>query len=263
MKKIVSIVLCALMLAAMLCGCATENNKGKLVLGTSADYPPFEFHMLDENGKDVIVGIDVSVAQKIAEDMGLELEIVDISFDNLLTAMEKGECDIVIAAMETDAERDQVADFSDPYYTDQPPMILVKASAVDQFTSLDSFNGLVVGAQTGTTKEDIVLSDMPGAELLSLATVTDLVNNLVYDKCSALVLDGAVALQYAASNPNLVVCKAVSLGEAYPYRVAVKEGDPKGLLESINKTLAQITKDGTIDQYIADADAKSANALEG
>lgn len=263
MKKIISIALCALMLAAMLCGCTGSSNEGKLVLGTSADYPPFEFHMLDENGKDVIVGIDVSVAQKIAEDMGVELEIVDISFDNLLTAMDKGECDIVIAAMEQDAERDLVADFSEPYYTDLPPMVLVKADAVDQFTGLDSFAGLTVGAQTGTTKEDIVVNDMTGAELLSLATVTDLVNNLVYDKCSALVLDGAVALQYAESNPDLVVCKAVSLGEAYPYRVAVKEGDPQGLLESINKTLAQITADGTIDQYIEDADANSANALVG
>ena len=264
MKKIIAIALTALMLAAMLCGCATNSTKGKLVLGTSADYPPFEFHMLDENGKDVIVGIDVSVAQKIAEDMGLELEIVDISFDNLLTAMDKGQCDIVIAAMEQDAERDLVADFSDPYYTDLPPMILVKADAVDQFTGMDSFSGLTVGAQTGTTKEDIVLNDLTGAELLSLATVNDLVNNLVYDKCAAVVLDGAVALQYAASNTDLVVCEAVALGEAAePYRVAVKEGDPQGLLESINKTIAQITSDGTMNQYIADAETNSANALEG
>ena len=263
MKKIIAIALCALMLAAVLCGCTAGSTKGKLVLGTSADYPPFEFHMLDENGKDVIVGIDVSVAQAIAADMGLELEIVDISFDNLLTAMDKGQCDIVIAAMEQDAERDLVADFSEPYYTDLPPMVLVKADAVDQFTSLESFAGLKVGAQTGTTKEDIVIDDMPGAELLGLPTVTDLINNLVYDKCSAVVLDGAVALQYAASNPDLVVCTAISLGEAYPYRVAVKEGDPKGLLESINKTLAKITADGSIDKYIADAEANSANALEG
>ena len=111
MKKIIAIALSALMLAAVLCGCTANTTKGKLVLGTSADYPPFEFHMLDENGKDVIVGIDVSVAQKIAEDMGLELEIVDISFDNLLTAMDKGQCDIVIAAMEKDDERDAAADF--------------------------------------------------------------------------------------------------------------------------------------------------------
>ena len=99
MKKIIAIALTALMLAAMLCGCTTNTTKGKLVLGTSADYPPFEFHMLNEKGEDVIVGIDIFVAEKIAEDMGLELEIVDISFDNLLTAMDKGQCDIVIAAM--------------------------------------------------------------------------------------------------------------------------------------------------------------------
>ena len=263
MKKIIAIVLCALMLTAVLCGCAQNETKGKLVLGTSADYPPFEFHMLDADGKDVIVGIDISVAQSIAADMGLELEIVDIGFDNLLTAMDKGQCDIVIAAMELDAERDLMADFSEPYYFDLPPMIVVRAEDATNFTDLDSFAGLVVGAQTGTTKEDIVVNDMAGAELLSLAGVPELVNNLVYDKCSALVLDGAVALKYAATNPDLVVCEAVSLGEAYPYRVAVKEGDPKGLLESINKTLAKITTDGTIDKYIEDADTKSANALEG
>ena len=262
MKKIIAIALTALMLAAIFCGCTANTTKGKLVLGTSADYPPFEFHMLDENGKDVIVGIDVSVAEKIAEDMGLELEIVDIGFDNLLTAMDKGQCDIVIAAMELDPERDKVADLSEPYYFDLPPMILVKAENVDQFTGLDSFDGLVVGAQTGTTKEDIVTNDLVGAELLSLATVNDLVNNLVYDKCSALVLDGAVAMQYAEANADLVVAE-ISLGDAYPYSVAVKEGDPKGLLESINKSIAKMLADDSMEMFISDANAMSVAALEG
>lgn len=263
MKKIAAIALCAVLLLGLLAGCSQNSTEGKLILATSADYPPFEFHMLDEDGKDVIVGIDVSVAEKIAEDMGLELEIVDMNFENLLTAMDKGEADIVIAAMEYDEERAKTADFSDPYYTDLPAMILVKAEKVDQFTDLNSFNGLTVGAQTSTTKADIVTEDMPGAELLSLSTVTDLVNNLVYDKCSALVLDGAVAMQYAASNPDLVVCEAISLGEALPYRVAVKKGDPKGLLQSINMTIAQITTDGSVDAYIAEAEANSQYALEG
>ena len=262
MKKIIAIALTALMLAAIFCGCTANTTKGKLVLGTSADYPPFEFHMLNEKGEDVIVGIDVFVAEKIAEDMGLELEIVDISFDNLLTAMDKGQCDIVIAAMEQDAERDLVADFSDPYYTDLPPMILVKKDAAAQFTSLESFAGLTVGAQTGTTKEDIVTNDLAGAELLSLATVNDLVNNLVYDKCSALVLDGAVAQQYADANADLVVAE-ISLGDAYTYRVAVKEGDPKGLLESINKSIAKMLADGSMEMFISDANAMSVAALEG
>ena len=263
MKKIIAIVLCALMLTAVLCGCAQNETKGKLVLGTSADYPPFEFHMLDADGKDVIVGIDISVAQSIAADMGLELEIVDIGFDNLLTAMDKGQCDIVIAAMELDEKRDLAADFSDPYYHDLPPMIVVRADDAANFTDLESFNGLVVGAQTGTTKEDIVTNDLTGAELLSLAAVNDLVNNLVYGKCSALVLDGAVAKRYTENNPNLVVLEDISLGDAAPYRVAVKEGDPKDLLESINKTLAKILSDGTMDAYIDQANADSATALEG
>ena len=263
MKKIIAIALCALMLATVLCGCATTQTKGKLVLGTSADYPPFEFHMLNGKGEDVIVGIDVFVAEAIAEDMGLELEIVDIGFDNLLTAMDKGQCDIVIAAMELDAERDLVADFSEPYYFDLPPMIVVRADDAANFTGLESFNGLVVGAQTSTTKEDIVTNDLTGAELLSLAAVNDLVNNLVYGKCSALVLDGAVAKQYTENNPNLVVLEDISLGDAAPYRVAVKEGDPKDLLESINKTLAKILSDGTMDAYIDQANADSATALEG
>jgi len=261
MKKMIIFVLCAVMLLGMLAGCSTDSTNGKLILATSADYPPFEFHMLDENGKDVIVGIDVSVAKKIAEDMGKELEIVDITFDNLLTAMDKGQCDIVIAAMEENAERDLVADFSDPYYTDYPPMVLVKADKAAEYTSLESFSGKSVGAQTATTKEDIVKNDMAGANLVSLQLVTDLVNQLVNDKLDAIVLDGAVALQYAESNADLVVAEC-DLGEAYPYCVAVAKGDPKGLLPGINEAIADMLANDKVTEFIAEADALGDVAVE-
>ena len=77
------------------------SNTGaeKLVLGTSADYPPFEFHVL-QDGEDKIVGIDVFLAQQIAEDMGAELETSDMDFDMLLNLMNKGDVDMVIAAMQ-------------------------------------------------------------------------------------------------------------------------------------------------------------------
>ena len=262
MKKLIALVLCAVLGLGLLCGCSGSSSEGKLVLATSADYPPFAFHMLDESGKDVIVGIDVSVAKKIAADMDLELEIMDISFENLLTALDKGEADMVIAAMEIDGEREGSADFSDAYYTDLPPMILVKAAYAEKFTSLDSFSGLTVGAQTGTTKEDVVTGQMPGANLLSLSAVTDLVNNLVYNKCDAVVLDGAVAMQYAQTNPDLAIC-SVELGETVSYHVAVAEGDPKGLLEKINASIAQMVSDGSIDAFIAQAEADSDSALVG
>ena len=61
----------------------TTAEEGKLILGTSADYPPFEFHILDENGEDQIVGLDVALGRQIAEDMGLEFEVIHMDFDNL------------------------------------------------------------------------------------------------------------------------------------------------------------------------------------
>lgn len=262
MKKLFVCLLCAVLCLGVLCACTDAKDETKLVLATSADYPPFEFHMLSDDGKDVIVGIDVSVARKIAADMGLELEIVDISFDNLLAALDKGDADIALAAMEADPDREKAADFSQPYYTDLPPMILMKADAAAKHTTLDSFQGLTVGAQTGTTKEDIVQNQLTGAELLSLSTVTDLVNNLVYDKCDALVLDGAVAMQYAANDPTLAVCPA-ELGATVEYCVAVAEGDPQALLEKINASIAEMVESGAIDTYIAQAEKDSANALVG
>ena len=162
---------------------SSKPEGGVLVFGTSADYPPFEFHILDENGQDKIVGIDVAVAQKVAEDMGCELKIVDISFENLLTNMGRGDVDFVMAAMELNEERPNAADYSDPYYQDQAPLIVVKKGNEGNFTSLEDFAGKTVGAQTATTKADVVNEMMPGAKLLPLVTVPELVNNLVYDKC--------------------------------------------------------------------------------
>ncbi len=234
-----------------------------LVYGTSPDYPPFEFRIL-EDGQDTVVGIDVSLAYQIAEDMGTELQITDMSFDTLLNLMAKGECDMVIAAMETTPERENAATPSDPYYTDLPAMILVKEENIDQFTSFESFDGLSVGAQSGTTKADMIGEFMPGATALLIPGVTDLINSLTYDKCSALILDGAVALQYAEAHEGLAVIEVeeMALGEALPYCVWVEKDDPKGLLPSINATIAKVLEDGSMDAFIEEANELSSSALE-
>lgn len=236
----------------------------KLVLGTSADYPPFEFHVL-QDGEDEIVGIDVSLGRQIAEDMGAEFEVTHMDFNNLFTLLNQGQCDMVIAAAEIDAEgtRAAAADYSDGYYFDQPPQIVVKAGTEDQYKSLEDFSGKIVGAQTATTKETIVKENMPGAELASMSSVIDLVNNLVYDKCDALVLDGAVADQYLASNPDLAAVDIDMTEFVNPYRVWVPKGDPNNLLPSINETIARVLEDGTMDRFIAEADELSSQALEG
>lgn len=246
------------------------SNTGaeKLVLGTSADYPPFEFHVL-QDGEDKIVGIDVFLAQQIAEDMGAELETSDMDFDMLLNLMNKGDVDMVIAAMELKDDRAAAADYSDPYYTDEAPLIVVRKADLDQYKTLEDFSGKTVGAQTGTTKADIVLGTDPekphmtDVQDLLLPKVTDLIAQLQFEKCDAVVLDAAVAQKYVASNDELAIVESIDLGEAAePYRVWVAKGDPKGLMDSINKTIASLDEE-TMASIIEEANTLSSQAIGG
>ena len=91
------------------------KSKGKLVVGTSADYPPYEFHK-EIDGKDQIVGFDIEIAKQFAKDLGVELEIKDMAFDGLLVALQADKVDMVFAGMTPTDERKQNADFSDIYY---------------------------------------------------------------------------------------------------------------------------------------------------
>ena len=259
--KLAALLMAAAMLLS-LCACGSKPAEKKTItLGTSADYPPFEFHVL-KDGKDEIVGIDVSMAKAIAAEMGAELVIKDIAFDNLLIELGQGTVDFVIAAIEKNDERDAAADFSDPYYTDLPPTIVALKDTASSYTSLADFSGKTVGAQTATTKADIVTGEMAGAQPLLMQAVTELVNSLVNGKCDAIVLDGAVAEKYIASNDQLAACP-ITLGEAAePYRVAVKEGDPDQLLTAINAAIKKAVEAGDITTWIEEANALSADAAQ-
>ena len=276
MKKLIAMML-ALVMALGLAACGNTNSsndnantgddsqpeaKTTLVVGVSADYAPFEFMYPDASGNMVYGGIDISVAQYVADEMGLTMQVENMSFDNLLASLDKGDFDIVLSAMEATPDRLENADFSDPYYTDVPPAILVKADVADQYKTLADFNGKSVGAQTATTKLDLV-NDIEGATPVALASVLDLVNELVYDKVDAILVDGGVAQQYADANPDLVIAEAsAELGEAAPYCIAVQKGDPKGLLDGINAAIAKMTAENKIETFIADADALADVAVE-
>ena len=274
MKKMIAMLL-ALVMALSLAACGEKANDGntdndndndtaktELVLGTSADYAPFEFMYPDDSGEMVYGGIDVSVAKYIADEMGLSLAVENMGFDYLLTSLDKGDFDIVLAAMEATPDRLENADFSDPYYTDVPPAILVKADKADQYKTLADFNGKSVGAQTATTKLDMV-NEMEGVTPVALQSVLDLVNELVYDKVDAILVDGGVAKEYAASNPDLVIADAsAELGEATPYCVAVAKGDPKGLLPAINAAIAKMNEANMLETFIADAGKLADVAVE-
>ena len=279
MKKMIAMLLALVMaLSLMACGSTNANNGGNdnanngdeaqpeakttLVVGVSADYAPFEFMYPDAGGNMVYGGIDISVAQYVADEMGLTMQVENMSFDNLLASLDKGDFDIVLSAMEATPERLENADFSDPYYTDVPPAILVKADKADQYKTQADFSGKYVGAQTATTKLDMV-NDMEGVTPVPLSSVLELVNELVYDKVDAILVDGGVAQQYADANPDLVIAEASSeLGEAAPYCIAVAKGDPKGLLDGINAAIAKMTAENKIETFLADADSLADVAVE-
>ena len=279
MKKMIAMLLALVMaLSLMACGSTNANNGGNdnanngddaqpeakttLVVGVSADYAPFEFMYPDAGGNMVYGGIDISVAQYVADEMGLTMQVENMSFDNLLASLDKGDFDIVLSAMEATPERLENADFSDPYYTDVPPAILVKADKADQYKTLADFSGKYVGAQTATTKLDMV-NDMEGVTPVPLSSVLELVNELVYDKVDAILVDGGVAQQYADANPDLGIAEAASeLGEAAPYCIAVAKGDPKGLLDGINAAIAKMAAENKIETFLADADSLADVAVE-
>ena len=251
-KKIITVSLIMIMALAAMTGCggeqAKEDEMTTLVLGTSADYAPFEFMYPDENGDMQYGGIDIYVSQYIADYMGLELQVENMSFNNLLTSLGKGQFDMVLADIEATDERKEAADFSDPYLTELAPQFLVKAENADQFKSYSDFEGKTIGAQTATTKYNII-SEIPDVSPVALQNVLDLIKEVSYGKVDAILVDGSVAQQYKASNDDLVALSFDELGTSADVCVAVAKGDPKGLLPKINEAIAKMNEENKIEEF--------------
>ena len=177
---------------------AASGDKPVLVLGTSPDYPPYGFFA--DAAMTEYAGIDVEVAKYIAESMGMELQIESMNFDNLVTSLSNGDFDMVLAACEYTEERALACDFSDPYYTDLPPVILVKASNADKYKTVDDINqaSVIIGAQKNTTKAMAAADMFPEAAngMVLESLVPTLVTELKNGTIDLLVLDGNVGLSY-------------------------------------------------------------------
>ena len=272
MKKIASFILVFVMIFSVMAAAASAEDKEILVFGTSADYAPFELLYPDENGNMVYGGIDVLVAEYIADYLGMELQIENMDFGYLLTALNKGDFDMVLADIEPTEKRQKAADFSDGYYQELPEMFLVRAEDVELFNDAAvDFQGKSVGAQAGSTKIEKAEEKCVGATVVSLPLIPDLVNELVNKKIDAILLDGSVAVSYAKSNPDLAVASGLEgvFEIANPIAVAVAKGDPKGLLPGINEAIAKMTEENKLDEFVALVDQiqgieeVSADAPEG
>lgn len=224
----------------------------KLVIGTSADYPPYEFHK-EINGKDTIIGFDIEIAKEVAKDLGVELEINDMKFDGLVAALKTGKVDMVLAGMNPTEERKQSVDFSNIYYT-ADHAVIVRAEDKDKYKSLADLKGKEIGAQKGAIQEELAKTQIEGAQVKGLGKVTDLVLELKNKKVDAIVVEVPVAKFYVSKNSDLAITDAkfkIEAGEQGS-AVAVKKGD-EAFVNAINSTLEKLIKEGKIDKFVVEA----------
>lgn len=225
------------------------KDNGKLVLATSADYPPYEWHLL-KDGKDEIVGFDIEIAKAIAEEMGVELEIKDLDFDGIIPSITSGQADIGIAGLSATPEREEAVNFSAPYFTNEQ-VVLVRKEDADKYKKMEDFAGKVVGAQTGSIQEETVRENFPkDVELKSLAKLNNLAMEVKNKTADALVISKSSGEQYAKQFPELVVID-VGVPEEPGVCVASKKGND-ALTAYINQVVQKLIDEGKIKEWIAE-----------
>lgn len=254
MKKYLALLLAAIM-ALSLAACAStskaeETVSAKLTMATEATFPPYEYY-----DGDAIVGIDVEVAQAIAEKLGMELEVTDIAFDSIIPGIQTGKYDMGMAGMTVTDERKEQVNFSDSYATGVQVVIVKDDSPI---TSVDDLfadgASTVVGTQAGTTGFIYATSDIEDVGLgtvKSFGKTTDAVEALKNGQVDCVILDNEPAKALVAANEGLHILDTEYAVEDYAIAIAKENTD---LLEKVNKALSELTADGTlqsiVDKYI-------------
>lgn len=242
--KIVSLAAAAIMSAAMISGCGGEKG-GDLIMGTNAAFPPFEF-TTSQGLVGEFDGIDVAIAQKIADSMDKNLVVEDMEFDGLIAAVSTGKVDMAVAGMTATPERAQSVDFSDTYFVASQVMLVAPDNA-DIAKAEDLKNDKTVGVVLGYTGDGIVTDDLGIAEdkITRANRAIDIVQDVKNGKLDAVVVDSATGKALAAKN-DLKVVEDAEAFETEEYAIAVKKGNSE-LLKSINSVLASMKANGEID----------------
>ena len=278
-KKTLALAMSALMLLAMLTGCgsskkddapAADSNtetqepaadttsskldqikaNGKLLVGTEAQYAPYEFKDLDAN----FAGCDMWLAQQIADSLGVELEVVDMSFDGIIPAVKSGQVDIGIAAFTKTPERAEEIDFSDLYET-SAQLLVVKTGNADVYSTKEALAGQKVGAQKGTIQSQLIQSALPDSELFELEKYPALALEVQNGNIAGLVVDQAVGESLiATSNGGLEVANFEFTAEEASFgKAAVIAKGNEDLVAAVNEVINKVTADGSYQKAYDEA----------
>ena len=226
---------------------AAESAAGidKIVFGTNAEFPPFEFISSTGGAIGEFDGIDMAIAKQIGDDLGAEVSINNIEFDSLLIALQNGQIDAIIAGMTITEERKESVDFTTPYYNATQVMIVPQNSEIK--TAADMADKKIVVIQ-GYTGESCV-KDM-GYPYEAFKKGSEAILELLNGKCDVVVIDSATAAKYVADNEELTIVEDEEAFGAEEYAIAVKKGN-EDLLEKINTAIEAMLEDGTISEIAA------------
>jgi polar amino acid transport system substrate-binding protein len=253
-----TLILVTLILALLLAACqqaggeghlASMRDAGKMVVGTSADYPPFE--SVDESGN--FVGFDIALIEEIGRRMDLEVEIQDMPFDSLIAAVQEDKLDLAISAFNYDEERDRSVDFTEPYYFAEDA-ILVAEGFAGTINAPEDLAGHIVGAQTGTTQDGWITDELvdsgalPESNYFRYERIDQAALDLKAGRVDALLMESVVARSLARDLGGLQVVFEGEVSSG-PMNIVIPEGDTE-LAEALNEVLAELQAEGFIDALV-------------
>ncbi|MCI5792396.1 MAG: transporter substrate-binding domain-containing protein [Lachnospiraceae bacterium] len=236
---------------------------GKLTVATSPDFAPYEFYAIDENGEPHLAGFDMSLAQYIADYMGLELEVIPMDFDGTIMELSQGNVDLGMAGYSPSPDREDIMDFSDIYISGGQSFVCLKDNA-DKFASLEDTNKAeyTIGAQTGSIQADLAKRNSPDADIIEMAKVTDIIAELLAGKMDGAYIETMVAESYAKNYPELDIVLDVPY-EAVGSVIGVNKGNA-ALLETVNAAIKECKDSGEFDNYVFEAnELASGDIVEG
>ncbi len=246
MKKFWTVLMCAAMTLSM-AACGSDNasakNDDKIYVGTEAGFAPYEYMSGDQ-----VVGVDMDIAQAIADALGKELVIKNMDFDGALNAVQQGQVDFVAAGVSVDEERQKVMDFSHNY-VDSSDVVIVNASA-DTVKTNEDIADKIVGVQQGNIADIWMTNNYPDAQVKRYTKFVQAAEDLKNNKIDAIVMDLYPAQELVATNPELKILDEENPVFVDQYAIAVKKGNQE-LLDQINEVIDQLIANGKIEEFTA------------
>lgn len=233
---------------------AKIKAKGRLVVGVNADFAPFEFHAMI-NGKDTVVGFDPELAKEIAKDMGVQLELKELSFDALLTTLQSGQIDVIISGMSATEERRKTVDFSEVYYKGIQSLLTTKAN-VSKFNSFSDLKDKKIGLQLSSLQDKLMTTLIPDGKYTKIESMNTLILSLKSNQIDGIVTTKIVCQMAIAANPEFVIAEKVTIDDSSlnsPGVAVALRKNSAALKAQIDSTVKRLNTSGQMQKYVDEA----------